>query len=285
MLWSQITNKQAKLRKLKPSFKVPLVGGVDAEIDELGGGDDLIGAVQHLVQHMREKGLLKQLSSTPPAVGETWYHHTGPWHSGVIAFQGGMDFTQGSGVATYMTWTIYNGALFLLVGSPKHLLDQFAVNERVLIQGTSGSLMEIDKIFQQHLRTDEVNAVILPETDFFHQGRGVLWGGPAYAEEAGEAPRETSTHNKTLPHSLSWTESPALKLSALLLDYLANLPRQNMETVFRLFHRYKLPLDAELNKFLQGYENDPWRNGPAASRLRDKKFAVVYVGSPLFTAI
>ena len=288
MLRPQVRGTKAFVKSLKPQIKAPGFSIASEISREDWDRESLVRGVEQITEDMKKNSKLISLSNARAIESEIWYRDTNSWRSGIVAFQGGFSFSDGDGVASYILWRIHRGALLVLVGSPQNILDELVVNEKLLFQGSSGALMEIDSLFSSLLKTDEERAVYLPKNR--RRCEGVLWQGEPYIETDNMTTVDERTASQvTIAPYFSCADEGSVKVGALCLDYLSGLPQVSLEVVFRIFSKYKFQKEntPELEEFLRPYEEDLglWGQGTTRSGLRDQKFVAVYVGSPLYTVI
>jgi hypothetical protein len=84
---------------------------------------------------------------------DRFYVSTETWHHGLFYFRAGFPEEEKALVTgvIYALWTMHGDSLFLLTGSPKHIMGDKVVREGVFIPGSSGA---VDQVFQITLGED-----------------------------------------------------------------------------------------------------------------------------------
>jgi hypothetical protein len=156
----------------------------------------------------------------------------------------------------------------LLVGSPLNVLGERSVQGEAVLPGTAGALGMVFKVVFASLVPDEALMDSTPERA--EQMRAL--------EVAPDAQRMVWKP----PFASARDPSTAVALGTLCLRCLSTLPRNQVDTVFRVFHRTEMRVPEELPMWVSEVEAFKGRSGEPLGLERVRR---VELGSPIYTAL
>ncbi len=220
--------------------------------------------------------------------GRNFYHSEDLWRHGLFYFA-----TLHSATVTYLLWREYNQSLILLAGSPKNIVGQTTLGDGIYLSSTGDAMDTLgSRDFLREIQTDEPNQSknhnLQPEQTAFRGFTRVDW---VY---------------------MFHTNSRSVPIAMFCFKHLTRLPQMQVDTVFKIFSKFDSvtgnclsDLNLEHEKVRLELEGDDstkprWQQGAKhrefveatwqtriaeATKFGLQNYRIVYIGSPVYTAI
>lgn len=329
MLLPQLQRRIISIPKISP--KVGLAGitiGADLEKDTKDG---LINDTLTLIKKLQKKKLVKPISESMDT--DTFYHDSGTWFNCLFSFR---NITSPLFV-TYILWRSYGGSIVILVGSPANILGKEVIREGIFVPTSSLAINDFFSFVDLYIKTDDqcLSCVSTPEFRKFSGGKidefRFLIGRDFEVEDIKEKKSEKKEYNNPVEALLDhfsihkykheqhilrdsfdyWETLPnGLPLGLFCLMFLMKLPKNNIDTIFKVYRKLDLSYSDEIpDKYIDGkpikrlkyttskegkkIELDPQliiekgRNKliKQAEELGLLKYKNIFLGSPIYVAL
>ncbi len=236
---------------------------------------DLYRRTDALIRKMERRNHLVPMPEQGELGFSDFYRDDSVWANGLFSFNGDFSLERADArVVTYLLWRRWQDSIVLLAGSPLNVLGEQVVREGVWAYGTTGTMATLVHFGETALRTDEANLVGVAPPGARPEAGGLSWmqGGTGWPS-AGQPEEELR------PEILS--SPPGLALAALCLGHLSSLPAGPIDTAFRVSQRLGVNLRGNVPRWTAELLGRHGREELDFLR----RCQVVYVGSPLFTAL
>jgi hypothetical protein len=264
---------KAKVEMLLPQLRIKDMQEESSE--------PLVTKALRLIEKLDHENLVVALEDTNDIAASKFYASKAVWRTGLFYFG-----TMVSITVTYFLWRKHGNAIIVLVGSPDNIIGGRVATQGVNIPSTSDAIDSFGSMeILEAIDIDEVSSVVV--------------GGGRTGSRIPPATKRVSLPARNLLRSDSWlrnmiyTHSRMIGLAIFCLDYLSDLPEMNIDTVFRVYSKstsgrgsFFNDLKAEYKKGRQEYPTLYTDAGlKEARRLGLEKLRVMYIGSPVYTAI
>jgi hypothetical protein len=154
-------------------------------------------------------------------------------------------------------------------------LGEKIVRDGVRLPGTGGVCNEVHKFVDKIIGPDEI---VLAADNRYK-------GHPYFTRHKLPGATYEMANDVEFAETFEFLRPPprALSLGILCLKYLVNLPQSEIDTVFKLFHRYDLERPKDLLDW--GLVLSSVSKQGIIHRMRLERTRTVFVGSPIYTAI
>ncbi|MEJ2559459.1 MAG: hypothetical protein P8186_25245 [Anaerolineae bacterium] len=267
MLLSQFRHSKLAVPKITP--KIDVVGiGIEAEIGSQAR-ENLVKDTLSLLRLMTRRKLIRDLARNSAFDTRSFWHDEGRWFNGLYLFSAEVE------LATYFLWKAYQDAIILLVGSPLNILGEKIVRDGVRLPGTGGVCNEVHRFVDKIIGPDEM---VLAADNRYK-------GHPYFTRRKLPGATYEMANDAEFAETFEFLRPPprALSLGVLCMKYLVNLPKSEIDTVFKLFHRYDLEHPKDLLDW--GLVLSSVSKQGIINRMRLERTRTVFVGSPIYTAI
>jgi PGAP1-like protein len=267
---------KAKLDMLKAQFSKNRSTG-SSEFSTASLTQDMVA----LIASLNSTRQMVPFPTTDRLTSAAFYADCSDWHSGLFS----LNWMGNTPTIVYTLFREFGDSLVLLVGSPNNILGDKVISSQYFVPGTSGAQMAILDYVAKAFKVDEPVAVTVEEVDSY----GYDGPMPEIARSEIRNPFRSSRNDYRAAREPDFLDSFRFSLEAdeqgrslavLCLSQLVKLPSAKLDLAFRVFssHAVLLPSEPPEYDFQREYLSRVQALGLA-------KYKMVYLGSPLYTAL
>lgn len=231
---------------------------------------DLASKVHTLTQKLKREKSIESVQRDSQFDSDKFWLHSGEWHNGLYVF--GAD---DGDVVAYFLWTTVDDILVLLVGSPTNVVGEKIANSGANLYGTHSTWLAVLRFLDRTVGSSKDILVSAKETK-----KATADSETLQSIELQLHPDVRIQLMTELVYGRQIT-SRSIALGVFCLKYLSWLPRNRVETIFKIIYQDDIEDPQELLESKFGNWDPATEN--ALSDL--KRYKRLIVGSPLYSAL